>query len=62
MTKFKNLLTLLNESIETTERMHKYYSDQLKSYESKLDALKELKERYLNQEEEEEEEEEKKGE
>lgn len=59
MTDFKNLLTLLNEQIETIERMHKYYANQLKSYESKLDALKELKEKYLNQEEEEEE---KKGE
>ena len=60
MTDFKNLLTLLNEQIETVERMHKYYADQLKSYESKLDALKELKEKYLKQDEEEEEE--KKGE
>ena len=55
MTDFKNLLTLLNEQIETIERMHKYYANQLKSYESKLDALKELREKYLNQEEEEEE-------
>ena len=66
MTDFKNLLSLLNEKIETTERMQKYYKLQLDRYEAIIDSLKELKEDYLKQgqqqQEEEEEEEEKKGE
>ena len=60
MTEYKNLLSLLNEKIETTERMYKYYNDQLKRYEAIIDSLKELKEDYLKQGQQEEEE--KKGE
>ena len=62
MTKFKNLLSLLNEKIETVEKMHKYYNDQLKKYESIIDSLKELKEEYLKQGQQQEEEEEEKNE
>lgn len=63
MTEFKNLLSLLNEKIETTERMQKYYKLQLDRYEAIIDSLKELREDYLNRgKEEEESEEEKKGE
>lgn len=59
MTEYKNLLSLLNEKIETVEKMHKYYNDQLKRYEAIIDSLKELKKDYLKQEQQEEEEEEK---
>lgn len=63
MTEYKNLLSLLNEKIETVERMHKYYKIQLDRYEAIIDSLKELKEDYLKQgQKQEEEEEEKKGE
>lgn len=65
MTEFKNLLSLLNEKIETTERMQKYYKLQLDRYEAIIDSLKDLRNDYLNrgkEEEKEEPEEEKKGE
>ena len=60
MTEYKNLLSLLNEKIETTEKMHKYYKLQLDRYEAIIDSLKDLREEYLKQEQQEEEE--KKGE
>ena len=62
MTEYKNLLSLLNEKIETTERMQKYYKLQLDRYEAIIESLKELRNDYLNRGKEEEEEEEKKGE
>ena len=36
------LLKILEEKIENAERMHEYYSEQLKSYESKIDTLKDI--------------------
>ena len=62
MTEYKNLLSLLNEKIETTERMQKYYKLQLDRYEAIIDSLKDLRNDYLNRGKEEESEEEKKGE
>ena len=56
MTENKNLLSLLNEKIETVERMQKYYKLQLDRYEAIMDSLKELKEDYLKQGQQEEEE------
>lgn len=53
MTNNKNLLKILEESIEKAEEMYRYYKELLAKYEGKIEALKDLRFDCMNQEEEE---------